>query len=258
MQSYFARFSLIALTSLSGLVSAQTQLSYEGSSTIGKFITDVLGVYSHAQFTLNTIPESAGGEQCAARQRCDMGGVAREITPALLERGVVGTLIAKDAIAALVHKDNPINGLTTEQLRDIFSGKIKNWSEVGGADVAITVFVVKEASATREVFANAILDGGDYGAVEVITPDARMLPTISRDIGAIGQLSFAFLDPNFEVKPLTIDGQIASVENSDYPISRPLYIATHGEPKGAVKDFLDWTLSPEGQTVIKKRFVGVK
>jgi phosphate transport system substrate-binding protein len=258
MRSYVMITAWLAASSVSVSVSAQTSLSYEGSSTIGKFISDASDVYSQARFTLNTIPESAGGEQCAARQRCDVGGVARKIAPAFLERGVVETLIAKDAIAALVHKDNPINELTKEQLRGIFSGNIKNWSEVGGNDAAIRVFVVKEASATRQVFADAILDGNDYGAAEVITPDARMLPTISRDVHAIGQLSFAFLDSNFEVKPLTIDGQMASVENSDYPISRPLYLATYGEPKGAVKDFLDWTLSPAGQTVIKKRFIGVK
>ncbi|OUD14309.1 phosphate ABC transporter substrate-binding protein [Thioflexithrix psekupsensis] len=258
MRSHFLITACFAALSVSVAVSAQTSLSYEGSSTIGRFISDASEVYPHARFTLNTVPESAGGEQCAVRQRCDLGGVAREIAPAFLERGLVKTLIAKDAIAALVHKDNPINALSKEQLRGIFSGNIKNWSEVGGNDAAITVFVVKEASATHQVFADAILDGHDYGAVEVITPDARMLPTISRDVNAIGQLSFAFLDPNFQVKPLTIDGQIASVENPNYPISRPLYLVTYGEPKGAVKDFLDWTLSPEGQAVIKKRFVGVK
>lgn len=249
--------SLFVLLSFSTAVTAET-INYEGSSTVGKFISDAAEVYTDATFKLNTVPESSGGEQCVMRQKCDMGGVAREINDRFLENGVVKTLIAKDAIAAIVNSDNPVTALSTEQLRAIFTGKITNWSEVGGNDLPIKAFVVKEASATRQVFASAILAGESYNNVEVITPDAKMLSIVGRDPSAIGQLSFAFLGTHSEVKALQVDGHLASVDNKDYPITRPLYITTHGEPSGAVKTFLDWTLSSEGQTIVKKRFVGVK
>ncbi len=249
--------SLLVLVTFSSLSLAET-INYEGSSTVGKFITDAAEVYPNAKFKLNTVPESAGGEQCAMRQKCDMGGVAREVNSRFLESGVVKTLIAKDAIAAIVNAHNPVTALSTEQLRAIFTGEITNWSEVGGDDLPIKAFVVKEASATRQVFADAVLNGASYNGVEVITPDAKMLTIVGRDPSAIGQLSFAFLGGRDEVKALEVDGHLASVENPDYHITRPLYITTHGEPTGSVKAFLDWTLSPEGQSIVKKRFVGVK
>jgi phosphate transport system substrate-binding protein len=235
------------------------ELHYEGSSTVGKFITDATQVYTAAHFTLNTVPESAGGEQCAMRATCDIGGVAREVRERFLKRGVHAVLFAKDAIAAIVHVDNPVNELSMAQLKGIFTGGITNWSEVGGPNLPIRVLVVKKASATRRVFAEHVLGDAEYGSrVITVNPDAKIISRISRDKSAIGQLSLAFLVGKDEIKPLTIDGQTADVNNPDYPITRPLHMATKGEPKGEVKAFIDWALSPEGQSVVKKRFVGVR
>lgn len=232
-------------------------ISYVGSSTVGKFVTDASKVYANADFKLNTKPESSGGEQCAARKSCDMGGVARGVNGKFLDQGVVTTLVGKDAIAAVVNADNPVSGLSAEQLKGIFIGKIKNWSEVGGPDLAIKAFIVKKGSATRKVFRKVILGEADYAGTKVVTPDAKIVTSVARDKGAIGQISFAFLSGKKGVKPLDVDGQKATVENASYPITRPLNIVTNGAPSGDVAAFLDWALSPEGQKVVKQRFVGV-
>ena len=238
---------------------AQKMLTYEGSSTVAKFINDAAEVYKDVTFTVNTIPESAGGEQCAMRRKCDIGGVARTVNARFLQHNVVPTLIGKDAIAAIVNENNPVDSLTSAQLKAIFTGEVKNWADLGGEDMPITVLVVKAASATRKVFANQILQGSRYSrAIQVVTPDAKIVARVARERGTIGQISFAFLPNRTGIKPLTIDGHVASVNNSDYPITRPLHIVTHGEPVGEVKTFIDWTLSDAGQQVIKKRFVGVK
>jgi len=172
---------------------------------------------------------------------------------------VVSTLIAKDAIAAIVHKDNPINGLNTEQLRGIFTGKITNWSQVGGMDLPIQPYMVKAASATRDVFAKHVLNGENYGEnVKVATPDATMVTTVAKEVGAIGQISFSFFSDFSNVRPLIIDEQQPSVNNPNYSINRPLFMVTNGAPSGEAKAFLDWLLSHEGQAIVKKRFVGVK
>lgn len=240
------------------LVSAGS-LRYDGSSTIGKIIDDAKTVYKNSTFSVDVVSESSGGEQCALRKTCDLGGVAREVEPKILEQGIVSTLIAKDAIAAIVHKDNPIKGLNMEQLRGIFTGKITNWSQVGGSDIAIQPYMVKAASATRDVFAKHVLKGENYGEnVKVATPDATMVTTVAKDVGGIGQISFSFFSDFSNVRPLIIDGQEPSVNNPNYSINRPLHIVTNGQPSGEAKAFLDWLLSPEGQAVVKKRFVGVK
>jgi phosphate transport system substrate-binding protein len=234
-------------------------LRYDGSSTIGKIIDDAKAVYKTSTFSVDVISESSGGEQCAVRKTCDLGGVAREVEPKILEQGIVPTLVAKDAIAAIVHKDNPINGLSVEQLRGIFTGKITNWSQVGGMDLPIQPYMVKAASATRDVFAKHVLNGENYGEnVKVATPDATMVTTVAKNLGGIGQISFSFFSDFSNVKPLIIDAQEPSVNNPHYSINRPLYIVTNGQPSGEAKAFLDWLLSPEGQAVVKKRFVGVK
>lgn len=249
-------FVLAAAVLAPAVVSAGT-ISYVGSSTVGKFVTDASKVYKNADFKLDTRPESSGGEQCAVRKSCDIGGVARGVNGKFLNQGVVATLVGKDAIAAVVNADNPVSGLTTEQLKGIFTGKIRNWSEVGGPDLAIKPYIVKKGSATRKVFRKAILGDSDYAGAKVVTPDAKIVTAVARDKGAIGQISFAFLSGKKGVNPLNVDGQEATVENASYPITRPLHIVTNGKPSGDVSAFLDWTLSPEGQKIVKQRFVGV-
>ena len=176
---------------------------------------------------------------------------------AIPAKGVNAALIAKDAIAVIVHRDNPVNGLSSEQLRKIFNGSITNWSQVCGENRHIRVYMVKKGSATLTIFAKAVLGGTQYGKqVKVVTPDAKIVATVARDPGAIGQISFAFLTGD-KVRPLAVDGQTATVENPDYPITRPLYLTTKGVPGGAAKAFIDWTLSDAGQRVVKQRFVGV-
>ncbi len=233
------------------------EIKYEGSSTVGKFITDASQVYSDASFKITTASESSGGEKCAARGSCDIGGVARDVGQTFVDKGVQVTLIGKDAIAAIVNADNPVTELSSAQLKGIFTGKIKNWSEVGGADQAISAYIVKKGSATRKVFGKTVLQGDDYAGAKVITPDAKIVPTVARDTGAIGQISFAFLSDAKGVKHLNVDGQQATVENSNYPITRPLHLTTKGAPKGDAAAFIDWTLSPAGQAIIKQRFVGI-
>ena len=257
------RKSLIALTTIAVAVSVQTpaaadEISYVGSSTLNRFLSAAADAYTGHTFVVDTAPESSGGEVCPLRGVCDMGGVARQVADAVLERGVVATLVGRDAIAVVVHPSNPVDDLTTDQLAGIFTGTITDWSEVGGTAGPINPHVVTAGSATRSVFQSIILDGADYGVVEVVEPDARMLPTVARDPQAIGQISFAFIVDTDAVRAVAINGEAATVENPTYPITRPLHITTMGEPSGAVAEFLAWALSDEGQAVVRQNFVGVR
>lgn len=247
--------SIAALTSSAGALAGE--IGYTGSSTVGKFIADASTSYKGSSIKSDTRPESSGGESCPLRAACDFGGVARVVKQAVLDQGVVATLIGKDAIAVVVNVDNPVKELSGNQIKGIFTGQIKNWSEVGGPDLAITTYVVKKGSATRMVMQAKVLGGADYEGATVVTPDAKIIPTVGRDKGAIGQISFAFLSGKSNIRPLAIDGQAASVDNPQYPITRPLYLTTKGTPAGEVKAFVDWALSADGQAVIKQRFIGV-
>ena len=237
---------------------AADEIAYVGSSTVNKFLTDAAEVYTDHTFAVDTGPESSGGEVCPLRGNCDMGGVARNVSAEALDRGVVATLVGRDAIAVIVHPSNPVDDLSAEQLHGIFTGQITNWSEVGGADAPISPYIVTAGSATRSVFQSVILDGADYAGAQVVEPDARMVPTVARDTNGIGQISFSFTFGTDAVRPIAVGGEAASVENPSYPITRPLYITTRGEPEGAVAEFLAWALSPDGQAVVRQNFVGVE
>ena len=247
-----------AASTAPSLPASAGELKYVGSSTVGKFMSDAAAVYTPSTFKIDTQPESSGGESCPIRGACDIGGVARDVGSDFTGKGVQATLIGKDAIGVVVNADNPVKGLSAAQLSDIFTGKITNWSQLGGPDLKIKPLIVKQGSATRAVFQAAVMGGSEYGAIEVVTPDAKIISETARDKGAIGQISFSFLQGASGVAALDVDGQKAAITNSAYPITRPLYLTTKGAPAGEAKAFIDWALSPAGQEIVKKSFVVAK
>ncbi len=263
--TFLAAFGLIE-----SLASAEYKIKYVGSSTVGRFMKDAAVTYSHAEFEINTKPESGGGESAVAAGKADLGGVAREVKSEILGKGVKQHLIGKDAIGVWINANNPVADLSIKQLKDIFIGVTVNWKDLGGPDLPITVYVVKPQSATRKVFRDIVLGGAAYAGkgsqgfsdkrVRTVRPDSAVLDKVARDKGGIGQLSFALGNGHSmsnRVKKVNVDGQAASVNNPKYPITRPLYLITNGEPKPATKGFIDWTVSPDGQAVIKRYFIGI-
>lgn len=254
-------FFIAALFIVWGLLSARQaragEIRYEGSSTIGKFIRSIEEDYKKSTFKINTFTESTGGEECQFSGSCDLGGVARAVKKEVLEKGVVATLIGKDAITIIMHPSNPVNDLSISQLRDIFTGKITNWKGVGGKDMPITVFITAEQSATHQVIKAIVLQGEKYEG-KIVTPDGRIVQYVAEEPGAIGQISLSFIIDNETVKAIKVGGESATTNSIAYPITRPLNLTTMGEPQGEVKEFLGWVLSKQGQDIIKKTFVGIE
>ena len=230
-------------------------LRYVGSSTIGNFVRDAEAAYTGAQFVIDTEPESAGGEQAILEGLADIAGVAAVPHPDTLEKGVVATLIGRDAIAVVVHRDNPLTSLTLEQLRRIFTGQVENWSEVGGTDLAVHPVIVSQASATRKVFRSAVLREADYAKCEVLRPDGAVIPKVAGDPGAIGQVSVSFGAEGSGVRVLAVGGLQPQADNPDYPITRPLYLLWWPGRETAAQ-FAAWARSEPGQQIVMRRFVG--
>ena len=234
----------------------KVSIKYVGSSTVGKFMYEAEKIYTNANFSINTKPESGGGEIATASGANDIGGVAREIKPGILEKGVKKYLIGKDAIGVWVNASNTVTSLTQSQIKGIFTGSITNWKEVGGHDAPINVYIVNPNSATRKVFSKAILGSDNYGGnVGTIRPDSSIIDRLAGDKNGIGHLSFALGNTHnkaAKVRKIDIDGQKATVDNPDYPITRPLYLITKGDPPSGVKNFIEWSLSEAGQQIVKK------
>jgi phosphate transport system substrate-binding protein len=181
--------------------------------------------------------------------------------------------VALDGIAVVVNPKNPVGKLTLAQLADIFTGKISNWKEIGGADAAIVLLSREVNSGTHVYFKEHVLRNNDPKSKAEFAAGALMLPSsqsiadeVANNAAAIGYYGMGYISAKQKVIAVARDAQSAFIEptidnvvKGAYPISRPLFFCSNGEPKGLVKKFLDYALSPEGQAIVKETdFVPIK
>lgn len=181
--------------------------------------------------------------------------------------------VGLDGLAVVVHPSNPVEQLTAEELAAVFIGKITNWKELGGQDMPIVVLSREVNSGTHVYFKEHVLRHNDPNSSEEFTPAALMLSSsqaiadeVALNPAAIGYYGMGYISPKQKAVKVAKDKSseyiIPSIENvviGKYPISRPLFLYTNGEPQGLVKKFVDFTLSKEGQEIVLKTdFVPVK
>lgn len=173
---------------------------------------------------------------------------------------------ALDGLAVVVNPKNPISKLTTNQLADIFTGKITNWKQIGGPDNQIVILSREVNSGTHVYFKEHVLRRNDPNSTAEFAPSALMLSSsqaiadeVAGNPAAIGYYGMGYIsnkqkainiakDPNSEFIAPTIDNVISG----KYPISRPLLLYTNGEPQDLIKKFMDFALSKEGQDIVVK------
>jgi len=198
-------------------------------------------------------------------QTCEVATASREMKPKeiemALQRGVnpKEIVIAYDGVAVIVNKDNPVDKLTIEDLHQIFTGKAASWRQFGGPDLPIVTLSREVSSGTHMYFKEEVIQLGRKGTQEefsretlLLTSSQAIVEEVAGNAGAIGYLGMGYLSDR--TKALQIGtGQefyppdITNVLKKAYPLSRPLYAYTNGEPQGIVQRFIDFTLSPVGQ-----------
>jgi len=181
--------------------------------------------------------------------------------------------VALDGLAVVVNPKNPVGKLTIDQLAAIFTGKITNWKELGGPERKIVILSREVNSGTHVYFKEHVLRKNDPNSKKEFAPIALMLSSsqaiadeVAGNSGAIGYYGMGYISPS--QKPVAIakddlsvyiEPTIDNVLKDKYPISRPLFLYTNGEPKDLVKKFLDFVLSKEGQDIVLKTdFVPIK
>jgi phosphate transport system substrate-binding protein len=176
-------------------------------------------------------------------------------------------IIAKDALAVVNHPSNKVNQLTKNQIRDIYTGKITNWKEVGGDDMKIVVYSRESSSGTYEFFKEHEMDQQNYATSVLNMPaSGAIIQSVSQTKGAIGYVGLAYLNADVQDIKVSIDeGKTfvaASIENAinkTYPISRPLFYYYLSKDEELIKPYLDFVMSAEGQALVKKEgYVPVK
>jgi phosphate transport system substrate-binding protein len=172
---------------------------------------------------------------------------------------VVEIPVAKDGITIYTHSSNTVDQLTVAQLRDIYSGRITNWKDVGGPDRKIVLYGRENSSGTYEYFKEHVLNKGDFTAsTQTLSGTAAVVSAVSKDEGGLGYGGEAFGTEGIKrVKLAGDDGTAveateANVLAGTYPLSRSLYFYLRVQPTGATKEYIDWVLSPEGQQEVKE------
>jgi len=173
-------------------------------------------------------------------------------------------VIARDAIAIIIHPDNPVDELTLQQLSDIYSGKISNWRDVGGEDRPIVRLSRETNSGTHVYFLEEVLRLGEKGNATLFSRDTLLLPSsevISAEVrqnpNAIGYDGLGYVTEDMKVVAVArseetgfIFPSAESVNSGKYPIARDLYMYTAGEPTGIVLEYLNWIFSAEAQQIV--------
>lgn len=162
--------------------------------------------------------------------------------------------VAMDAIVVMVHPANPVQDLTLDQLKGIYTGQITNWKEVGGEDKPMVVVGRDTSSGTFETWETIVLKKEKVlpGAL-VVASSGAMLQTVAKNPYAIGYDGIGYL--NDSVKGVSVGGVRGAKESAldgSYPISRFLFMYTNGEPTGDTKAFLDFVKSAEGQSIVEQ------
>src|ERR1051325_10354755 len=182
-------------------------------------------------------------------------------------------VIARDAIAVIVNPENPVNQLTLKQISDIYSGKISNWSEVGGENRPIVKLSRETNSGTHVYFLETVIRLGNSKDKTLFSMDTLLLPSsegivaeVRQNPNAIGYDGLGYVPKDLRMIAIAKEEggpfvlpSIATVNDKSYPIARDLYMYTNGEPTGVVKEYLDWILSDEAQKIVADLgFVPVK
>jgi phosphate transport system substrate-binding protein len=198
---------------------------------------------------------SGVGVQKVGEGLANIGNTGRALTQAEIDKYGLKTFpFALDGVAVAVNPKNTMGALTSQQVRDIFAGKIKNWQDVGGPNAPIHLFTRDEASGTRETFWKKLLKKGPIEAkANIVASNGVMKMALEQDPQAIGYLGIGFVDA--KVKAIKLDGVEPTQENAKngtYPVTRLLYMNTKGEPTPLVKAFIDYVKGPEGAKLIQK------
>jgi phosphate transport system substrate-binding protein len=260
----------LAVTALlSGLTASAGTITVKGSDTLVILAQKWAEVYmgKHSDVKIQVTGGGSGiGFAALQTQSTDICDASRKIKSKEIEACIKAFgkrpteyKVAVDGLSVYVNEGNPVSELTVDQLDLIFSGKVKNWKEVGGADAPITVYSRENSSGTYEFFKEHVLKGKDFVASAQTMPGtAAVLQAVAKDRNGVGYGGAAYgagakhlkvkkddASPGVEPTEETVLGQ-------KYPIWRYLYVYVNpAQDKGEIGAYLNWIRSDEGQAIVK-------
>jgi len=274
LKSSLCKAIAVVLSLISGLtlstaaVAAGTTIQVKGSDTMVNLMSNLAEAYMKAHPDASIAVTGGGSgtgiaalingttEICASSRT-----LKKEETDLALSRNVnpVETTIALDGISLMVNKKNPVSELTLDQLKNIYTGVYTRWSDVGGPDQPIIALSRESNSGTYVYFQEHVLQKKDYSSTVHLMPSTSAITkSVSQDQWSIGYGGVAYAE-HADVKTIRVKTtpdapavapSEATVHDGSYPISRPLFLYTNGEPAGTIEAFIEFCLSAEGQKIV--------
>lgn len=244
-------------------------LTIKGSTTLLPIVQKAVDAFKKKKPEINVTYNSSGsqiGINALTDGYADIALSSRELKQEEKQKlrarnkAAKETIVAWDGIMPIVHPSNPVKNLTLAQLKDIYTGKVTDWEQVGGKKGNIVVVARDFSSGTHEAWAELVLNNEPVlkSAQEKVTSE-EVLETIASTPNAIGYDGIGYVEGNARIKPVSVEGNLASAHSildKSYKIARPLYLFTSEKTTTAVIAFLQFMTSPEGQAVVKEaRFV---
>ena len=235
---------------VSGTVTTDGSTSME--KVIGALGESFEGENSKATFTYNPTGSSAG-ITAVAEGRCDIGLASRALKDEEKSQGLKETVLAYDGIAVIVNPENGVDGLTIEQIADIYTGKITNWKDVGGSDAEIVLIGREAGSGTRDGFESITGTEDACKYRQELSSTGDVITTVANNPNAIGYASLASIKDT--VKALEVDGVAPSedtVKDGTYKVQRPFMLITKTDTQlsDAAQAFFDYVTSADANAVI--------
>jgi phosphate transport system substrate-binding protein len=237
-------------------------LVLDGSTTVGP-IAKAFAAYYHKKTGVDvTVSESGSGNGAKSliNKTCDIADMSRAMKDneiaAAKANGVnpVQNVVALDGIAIIVHPGNRVASLTKEKIREIYTGKVTNWSQVGGPNAPIVVIQRESNSGTQDTFKELVMEKEPIAqGAETQASNGAVKSRVASTPTAIGFVGLGYVDSS--VKDVAVDGvkpSVMTVKSGKYSISRPLFMYTNGQPKGMVKQFIDLPKTPAGKKMISE------
>jgi phosphate transport system substrate-binding protein len=250
---FFLIILLLSLTQLSGCSRNNNSVILAGSTSVQPFAEVLAEDYMilHPGIKIDVQGGgSAAGIMATKSGTTDIGMSSRNLAGD--ETSLWSVEIARDGLAIVINPQNSIGNLTLEQVRDIYSGAIKNWSSLGGKKSEIHVFTREDGSGTRSSFESLVMGKTEIMAGAMVeNSNGAIRQLVGGDPYAIGFISLGLVDKT--VKALELDGVTATREHvidGSYNLSRPFLFLTLKEPTGLAKDFIDFTLSDKGKAIL--------
>ena len=254
--SFLRILSLLLLIIVIGACQrSKASITVAGSTSVEPFAELLAEEYMSRNPTSHIYVQGGGstaGIEAAMTHAAAIGMSSRSLLPK--ETNLHTFIIAKDAIAVIVNPKNPVHDLSMDQVRDVFSGKVRKWSELGGFPRPIVLVNREEGSGTRESFQKFVMEKEEISLDSLVqNTNGAIRQVVSNDPNAIGYLSLGLV--NDQVKALKISGvepDLTNIESGRYALVRPFLFVLDGEPTGEVKVFLEFVFSPTAQKLLAK------